>query len=702
MNVQGFKNAVDTLRLYHRINNSDFNLSDSDNKTNLIDKLYVDLLPNYGLYGQMISNNTTFLIGRRGTGKSTIFAYAQSQIHQTKENLSVYINAKSVHELSKVENLGIDFNDLNGTLSSTDLRRLLLIRNFLKVFRKSLKDELSRESNGFIEKVNNYFRDKRLQKTLENLDNIVENPELINISKAINQNTVTNETRESIAEIKAALQNIDAKINNKNIESQEISTSNILARYFNLKEVVSSIEEILHICNRSKLYIFIDDFSELEKIDMASFVDVIISPLYHLGKENVNLKIAAYPNRTYFGDLDSGKYDLINIDMFNIYRKDNISSTEKAATTYTQRIIENRINHYCNTSVEEFFDTKSLSIAEYYKLLFHSSMNIVRVLGHILYNCWLSNISQGKKINRSAIELASEKYYLDHTASYFSKNKHSKGVFDDKVDIHVQENLLTSLVQHAQENKYELKNLDNSYFSDLLVVPTSHFLTQPDLDNMLASLEFNGFIHKVNELAAKGRDQKSVKNNTNYLYAFDYGLCVYEKILYGKPEIKDSKFYQQRAFDYTSFILENLKESKQIVCKNCNAKYSIDDLDIFERFKMKCMSCEDGRCQVKYSEELLRLVELEIEHAIWTKDEIEILQAIHLFNINNPSTKITASMIAEEIDRTHQFVAWRCKELATDGFMYRKDGNPYTYEIPSETVVKLKDMGIIDKANTNL
>ncbi|HDR3524592.1 hypothetical protein OCD90_27610 [Bacillus pacificus] len=701
MDIQGFSRAIDTLKLYHRINDSDFSFGMASSKNNNhIDQLYVDLLSEYGIYSQMISNRTTFMVGRRGTGKSTIFAYSQSQIHQAKENLSVYINAKAVHELSKVENIGVDLSDLSGALGQSDLRRLLLIRNFLKSFKESLMEELKKENNAFFEKVHNYFRDRKLQSALDKLDYIIENPELINISKAISQNTTTKETNESLAEIKAALKSLNAKISSKSTDSHEVSTSNILARYFNLKDVVSSVGEILKICKRGRLYIFIDDFSELEEIDMFSFVDVIVSPLYHLGKEYINLKIAAYPNRIYYGDLDPGKFDIVSIDMFDIYRRDNITATEKGATSYTQKIIENRISYFCNTSVEGYFDTKLLSLDEYYKLLFQSSMNIVRVLGHILYNCWLSNVSQGKKINRFAIEQAIEKYYLDHTASYFSKSKHSKGVFNDKVDIHVQENLLTSLIKHAQENKYALTKLDNSYFSDLKVVPTSHFTTQPDLDNVLASLEFNGFIHKINELAAKGRVQGSVKNKTNYLYAFDFGLCMLEKIPYGKPENKDSKFFQQRAFDYTGFIFDCLKESKRIVCKDCGTKYSIEDLGIFQQFRMKCMRCADGICQVKYDEELVKIAEKQSTNAIWTKDEIEILQAIHLFNNNSPSTKITASMIGEEIDRTRQFVAWRCKELVQAGYMERKDGNPYTYDIPNSTVLKLKDMDIIGRVKS--
>lgn len=170
MDVQGFRNAVETLKLYHRINNSDFSVGTSRQKNNLIDELYVDLLPNNGIYSQAMSHNTTFIIGRRGTGKSTVFAYAQNQIHKEKEHLSVYLNAKSVHELSKVENIGTDLSNLNGSISSVDIRRLLLIRIFLKVFKSSLLEELKNEDNGFFETVPNYFRDKRLRKELEKLD----------------------------------------------------------------------------------------------------------------------------------------------------------------------------------------------------------------------------------------------------------------------------------------------------------------------------------------------------------------------------------------------------------------------------------------------------------------------------------------------------------------------------------------------------
>ncbi|MGR6001448.1 hypothetical protein ACT7C7_26990 [Bacillus cereus] len=84
MDTKGFKDAVETLKLYHRIKNNDLNVNSTDNEE-LIEELYVDLLPNLGILEQMLTNEATFLIGRRGTGKSTIIARAQHKIR--KENV---------------------------------------------------------------------------------------------------------------------------------------------------------------------------------------------------------------------------------------------------------------------------------------------------------------------------------------------------------------------------------------------------------------------------------------------------------------------------------------------------------------------------------------------------------------------------------------------------------------------------------------
>lgn len=49
----------------------------------------------------MLKKETTFLVGKKGTGKSTIIERAQYQIRVDKKSLSVYINAKTVFEVAK-------------------------------------------------------------------------------------------------------------------------------------------------------------------------------------------------------------------------------------------------------------------------------------------------------------------------------------------------------------------------------------------------------------------------------------------------------------------------------------------------------------------------------------------------------------------------------------------------------------------------
>jgi len=696
MDSNGFKSAVETLKLYHRISNKDLNVTSSD-KEGLIEDLYVDLLPNLGVLEQMLTNETTFLIGRKGTGKSTIISRAQHKIRKEKQYLSVYINAKSVHELSKVSNITTDLKALEGVLSTSDIRRLLLLRNFLIAFQDSLVEELKYEKYGFFEKITNHFRDKKLERCIDELNNSIKSPELINISNGIRQEESSSVTNEAVNEIKIALENISTSFNGsvKQGSTEGKQTSNILARYFNMGSIIDILKEITSICGREKIYIFIDDFSELEKEDMVSFVDVIVSPLYHLSKDSVNLKIASYPNRIYYGDLDTGKYKNIYIDMFDIYGKSNISGLEKSSIDYTKRIITNRIDAFCSSEVEEYFDTRETTMEEYYNLLYYGSMNIIRVLGHILHFCWLSNLSQYKKINRQAIEEACEQYYLDYTKNYFDKSRYSKGVFDEKIDIFVQESLLEAIINEAQKNKTQLTVVENSYFKGLKIVPTSHFMVSSHLENILGSLEFNGFIHKINELASKGTPITGTKNATNTLYALDYGLTVYEKIRFGKPKNKDSKFYQQRAFDYTQILAFGLINNKKIICQECKKEFPIEDLELLQRFKMKCDTCTNGICKIEYDRKLSESIQESIDTAIWSNDEIEIVHSIYLLNKNSLEDKVTATLIGQEIDRSYQFVSRRCKELSEFGYVSRNGNTPFDYTLSEKTIQILKQMSLI-------
>jgi hypothetical protein len=90
-----FAKIAESLRQYRRAELSDFQ---GDVGGNAVDQLYVDPLESDAVLKTVILNTTTFLIGRKGTGKSTVFAKAQLELRKREDAVSVYVDVKSLHE----------------------------------------------------------------------------------------------------------------------------------------------------------------------------------------------------------------------------------------------------------------------------------------------------------------------------------------------------------------------------------------------------------------------------------------------------------------------------------------------------------------------------------------------------------------------------------------------------------------------------
>ena len=73
--------AAQSLKLYRRAE-----LEDASTSVSLIKDLYVDPLPEEHIFRTVMKPNTTFLIGRKGTGKSTIFQRAQNDLREVENS----------------------------------------------------------------------------------------------------------------------------------------------------------------------------------------------------------------------------------------------------------------------------------------------------------------------------------------------------------------------------------------------------------------------------------------------------------------------------------------------------------------------------------------------------------------------------------------------------------------------------------------
>ena len=96
LELNNFHSAIQSLKLYRRAE-----LTDQKDKL-IIKDLYVDPLPKDFIFNTLLKPNTTFLIGRKGTGKSTIFQRVQYEILREKNKTSSYVDIKTTYESAHI------------------------------------------------------------------------------------------------------------------------------------------------------------------------------------------------------------------------------------------------------------------------------------------------------------------------------------------------------------------------------------------------------------------------------------------------------------------------------------------------------------------------------------------------------------------------------------------------------------------------
>lgn len=137
MNLVKFSKIAESLRQYRRAELKDF---ESETGGKPVDQLYVDPLPGDAVLQSVLSSNTTFLLGRKGTGKSTVFARAQSVLRERKDIISLYIDVKSIYDvMDAIDATGVDL--ASHGISPTAYRSHMLRKVMLgKVIAELLKE----------------------------------------------------------------------------------------------------------------------------------------------------------------------------------------------------------------------------------------------------------------------------------------------------------------------------------------------------------------------------------------------------------------------------------------------------------------------------------------------------------------------------------------------------------------------------------
>jgi len=413
--ITGFFNAVDSLKRFKRAE-----IKDNKDKS-LIESLYTDLLPNNQVFRMCYGDNTTFLVGRKGTGKSTIILRLEHEYRKDLAYLPCYIDTKTVFESVKGEYQKVEY--LKGKIPEEHLENYLIERAFIKNILKSIGDELNIRAESVFSKVAGIINASKKQAVKNKINRLLLKVENNQVIKSIEIPVITEvntklsnlserevgNSAEFSGEISLAVnptsQSGSGKTGGKkskterqkNNDGWEKSFSTTLLKVFQITTIIEEIKVILEELNVKKLVIFLDDFSEVEEKTLKNFVDVILAPLNNWANDFICFKVAAYPSRIYYGAIDPGKIDIVNLDFYNLYSNHDKSTMESLSADFTQRLINQRLKQFCKVKFEDFFDTTNTSPEEYYDLIFRASMNVPRIIGYLLYYCNQTHISIGKK-----------------------------------------------------------------------------------------------------------------------------------------------------------------------------------------------------------------------------------------------------------------------------------------------------------------
>ncbi|MDM7927058.1 hypothetical protein [Blastomonas fulva] len=674
-----FHKAAVSLKLFSRAE-----LNDEKNRT-LIEKLYVDPLPNDHVFKTLLADNTTLIVGRKGTGKSTVFQRVQHEIRKNRSNvISAYMDIRNVFEASQIDPVTVEKIDaLESAMASNQVQKFLLYKRFFQTLITDVRDELKGQvEQSFLSRLKDRVSGTSAE-VFSGLDAIIEKlnkPDYENIAGIIAKQVHSKSIQQESDKVSATAA---SKISPTKIEGEaSIAAESVLAsergdeeiytqllmRVIGINDVISELKQILNSLGIKSLYLFLDDFSELPREAMHLLVDALISPLARWS-DFIKFKIAAYPGRVYLGSLDTTKIEEIHLDMYGLYGSAGVAKMEEKATDFVRRLIEKRIQHFCKCDASMYFNMRSTDL---WRTLFYASMANPRILGHLMLYAYDSHLIYGNSIGVQSVQDASQRYYEDKISPFFNTGKY-RLVFEERSSIYSLKELLERIVARArairQEGSRHTSVSKSRPFS-------SHFYVSHEYDDLLQSLELSFFVTKYFEQSDRAGVRVSI-------YALNYGLCTKYQIGFGRPSDKreDRLYFVDRQFDYNAIARAYMQENQEVKCDNCAAEFDLSMLPALKMLHMRCPTCNQGHCKVvNLSRKYGDVIEAIGPELLLPDAELGIMQT--LFHEDKP---MVAAEIAGELDCSGQLVGRRGKHLAERNLVDRSAyGQVYRYRLTSQ------------------
>lgn len=620
---------------------------------NLIEDLYVDPLENDLILKSMLKDNTTLLMGRKGTGKSTIINRFQHEIRKSDNRLSLYVDVKALFEQTKKSYFNLESNDI--ALSPENLDRLSLYVYFIEKIIDQIKDEIKRSV--FKSQLKFFFSrdgitEKNFTAKLDDLFKEVKKPLFVNstANKQVFSSDSDKELRGKESKLSFGICSKDSFANgemkesfvNEDLKSKQFTQ--VLTRFFDVIGFMNNLKKLLQSAGIERVFICLDDMSEIDKDSMEVFTDFIVGPLNNLSDEFFKFKISLYPGRDYLPSIDRQKVKTYSLDYYDLYSVGNVDKVEESAVKYTKRLLEKRFDYYFKgVNVGDFFDLSQVeSINDYYKIIFQISSNVPRIIGKILEISLHKTNGFERKISKKVLQESARQHYKNDIEYVLTKSEYIEyKSYDEAFEKFHLLDLLKILIAKAISNKKHIGSSESKIFAQYTTntAPSNYLYVEEATEPVLKTLEFNFFITKFSQ--QKDRDGENIS-----VFSLNYGLCVDNNIIF--DEKSDRKFRIERIFDFNRVISDWMSNSQVLVCLGCNEQYDISKKSIFIDHKISCQKCQ-GVVALRSIIDEIKKEKIEKNIKIPMK-EYEILNALK----NKGS--LTATDLGDELDRPYQSI----------------------------------------------
>ena len=587
------KNAFDSIL------RADYLSLDNFDELDNLSSYYVDF---FNSISSVLQKQDNYVSGRRGTGKTTVLLKGYNECLKTiKRGESEYLTNKILPIYIDLSNCGDIFDKDNFELLETHF-----IRQIISSLKTQLESMYGEKYYGIFKKDNPVIND------LDYIEKLLISGLTISQSKSININDNSSHNISNEARVNISTESLGFDLSHQNARNNETDRSYSQNQGLNTQEFLNKINEIIAKVNVDCIYIFLDEYSDLNEEHQLKFSKLLKNFLG--SKTNIFMKVGVITDRFDFGDRIIIGRDIFPIPLDlneHVERLGGLTPTLKKLEDSIYNLIQRRLNIYADEiNLDSLFKGDKVEIIS---RIARESIGVTRTIGLILQNAWKQAEVKDHKIGLTEINYGIRSARKTYQKQYDGALKRHliPGYYND---------IWNSIIKRANSEKN--KHPDR---------PASHILIDPNRSKYFNVFKENFLLHLLEEGRAS-------KYGGNYdLYSIDYDICQDLNIKYAenKDEYTGIRFiYDDVLSEYDSYFTD--LKLKSYRCPQCKKVYQEDDFPLAVKIK-RCFDDDEKLDEVIHQEfevygENLAEVEVKILGLIAMLSQEEALSAVEVAN----------------------------------------------------------------------